>query len=73
MKFGLHNINHAIPSSCNHQTDVQTEACIKFVKGTMKKCFESDTDVNLAVLQVRSIPMWLGLPKPATILFNMVI
>ena len=32
------------------------EACIKFLKETVKKCSETNTDINLALLQIRQTP-----------------
>ena len=36
----------------------------------MKKCFDTNVDVNLVLLQVRSTPVCPCLPIPATIIFN---
>ena len=40
------NICHAALSSYNHQSIGQVEACIKFVKRTKKKCYETKADVD---------------------------
>ena len=37
---------------------------------TLRKCFETNTDVNLALSKIRSVPAGLGLPSPTVILFN---
>ena len=49
------NTEQAVSSYNHHQTNGQVEAYIKFVKWTMKKCFDTSTDVNLAPLQTRSM------------------
>ena len=66
------NIEQAISSSYHHQSNGQVEACIKFVKCTLKKCFESRSDPQIALLQIRirMTPLGQGLPSPATMLFN---
>ena len=48
----------------------QTVASIKVVRRTMKICCETDKDINLALLQIRSTPKRTGLPSPAALLFN---
>ena len=63
-------IHHAVSLSYNNQIKGQVEAYINFVKCTMKKCFYTNQDVNLALLQMRSTPVRNGLPSPATVLFN---
>ena len=57
-------------SSYHHQSNGQVEACIKFVKCTVKKCFDSRDDPNIAVVQKYMTPLQQGLPSPATMLFN---
>ena len=57
------NIEQAISSSFHHQSNGQGKAYIKFVKYTMHKCCDTNADVNLAVLQIRSTPVALGLPS----------
>ena len=52
-------------SSYNDQSNGRAEACIKFVKRTMKKSFDTNADINLALLQIRSIPI-----GPATTVIN---
>ena len=61
-------IHHAVSSQYNHQNSGQVEACITFVKCTMKKC--CNKDVSLALLQIRSALIENGLQCPAKILFN---
>ena len=38
--------------SYNHQSNGEAEVCIKFVKRNIK-CFETNTDIYLALLQIR--------------------
>ena len=64
------SIDQAIKSSYHHQSNGQVEACIKFVKCTIKKCLDSNNGVNLALLQIRSLSIGTGLPSPAMLLFN---
>ena len=59
------NIEQPVSSSYHHQSNGQVEACIKFVKHTMKKSFDSRTDTHIALLQ--------GLPSSATMLFRCLI
>ena len=54
----------------HHQSNWQGEACIKIVKCTIKKCLDNNDDVNLALLQIRPIPIWAELPSSDTFLFN---
>ena len=46
------------------------EACIEFVKCTIKKGRLTQTKVHFALLQVRSTLVSFGLPNPAMMLFN---
>ena len=46
------NIQQAFSSSYHHQSNGQEEACIKFVKCTLKKCFDSKGDPHIALLQI---------------------
>ena len=62
------DIEQAVSSSYHHQSNRQVEACIKFIKCTMKKC--SDGDIHMAMLQIRTTPMGQGLPSPATLLYD---
>ena len=36
----------------------------------MKKCFNSGSDIHIALLQIRSTLLGQGLPSPVTLLFN---
>ena len=67
------NIELAFSSSYHHQSSGQVEACIKFVKHELKKCFDSKSDPHIALLQICMIPLGQGLPSPATMLFNCLI
>ena len=42
----------------------------KFIKHTLKKCFDTKGDPHIALLQIQIIPMGPGLPSPVTTLFN---
>ena len=42
------------------------KACIKFIKQILKKYSETNSDMYLALLQMRSTPARPGLPSPAT-------
>ena len=57
-------------SSYHHQSNGQVEACIKFIKCTIKKCSDSSGDIHMALLQVRITPLGQGLPSLETLLFN---
>ena len=63
------NIEQAIFSLYHHQSNGQVEACIKFIKCTKKRCYDSEDDMHI-VLQIRTIPQGQGLPSPAMLLFN---
>ena len=64
------NIEQAFSSSCHHQSNGHVEACIKFIKHTLKKYFDSRVDPYIALLQICMIPLGQGLPGPATMLFH---
>ena len=64
------NIKQAKSSSCHHQSNGHVEACIKFIKHTMKKCIETTEDIHVALLQTGSTPLEPGLPNEATLLFS---
>ena len=64
------NIEQAVSSFYHHQSNGQVEACIKFIKCTMKRFFNSGGDIYIAMLQIRTTPLVQGLPSPATLLFN---
>ena len=48
------NIEQATSSSYHHQSNGQIEGCIKVIKFTMKKCIETNEDIQIAFLQIRS-------------------
>ena len=64
------NIEHPFSSSYHHKSNRQVEACIKFVKCTLKKYFDSRCDPHIALLQKGMTPLGQRLPSPATMLFN---
>ena len=64
------NIKQAVLSLYHHQSNRLVEACIKFIKHTMKKCSDSSGDIHMALLQIRTTPLGQGLPSPVTLLFN---
>ena len=39
-----------------HESNGQLEACIELSKCTMKECCDTNADVHLELLQVRSLP-----------------
>ena len=51
------NIEHAASLSYHHQSNGQMETCIKLVKYTVKKCHDTKSDIHLALLQVRAMPL----------------
>ena len=46
----LVNIEQATSSVYHHQSNSQVEACIKFIKCMFKKCANSGSDINMALL-----------------------
>ena len=64
------NIEKAVSSSYHKQSNGQVEACIKVSTFTMKKCFVSEGDLHIAMLQLRTAPLGQGLQSPATLLFT---
>ena len=64
------NIEQAVSSVYHHQSNGQVEACIKFIKCTFKKCADLGRDINMALLQIHTMPLGQGLPSPATLMFN---
>ena len=67
------NIEQAFSSSYKHQSNGQVEACIKFVKHTLKKCFDSRSEPHIALLQIQTTPLGQGFPSPAKMMFNWLI
>ena len=49
------NIQKGTAFSYHNHSSGQVEACIMFVKCTIKKCLDNNNDVNLALLQIRSM------------------
>ena len=64
------NVEQAVSQAYHHQSNGQVKACIKFIKCTFKKCADSGEDINMALLQIHTTPLYQGLPSPATIMFN---
>ena len=64
------NVEQAVLLVYHHQSNGQVEACIKFVKFTLKKCADSGGDINMALLQICTTPLGQGLLIPATLMFN---
>ena len=46
------NIEQAFSSPYHHHSNGQMEVCIKFLKHTLKKCFDSRSDLHIALLQI---------------------
>ena len=44
------NIEQAVSSLYHHQGNGQVEACIKFIKCTIKKCTDSSDGIHMAML-----------------------
>ena len=57
------DINHAVLSLYIYHTKGKREARIKFIKGKIKKCFQTNADTYMAMID----PIW---PRPETLLFN---
>ena len=64
------SIEQTFFSSYHHQSNGQVEACIKFVKSTLKKCFDSNGDPHIILLQICMSPVVPGFPRPANVLFK---
>ena len=64
------DIWHAVWSSYNYHSNGLAEAWSKFMQKTMKKCYETNADKYMSLLQIRSTPISPGLPSPAMFLFN---
>ena len=58
------NIEQAISSSCHHKCNGHIEVCIKFIRRIQMKCFDTNADTYLVLLQVRSTQHRLGYPVP---------
>ena len=59
-----YSIERGMSLSCSNQSNDKTENCIKFIKETKKKCFDTNANVPLALLQIRLTPLRLRLPSP---------
>ena len=64
------NIEQAALLSYHHQCIGQVEACIRFTNWMLKKWFDTNADVNLALLQVRSTSLGPELSSPLNLLFS---
>ena len=64
------NIEQAVSSVYHHQSNRQVEACIKFIKCTLKKCADCGGDIHMALLHICTTPLGQGLPSPAALPFN---
>ena len=64
------NVEQEVSSAYHHQSNGQVKVCIKFVKCTFKKCTDSGSDINMALLQIHTTLLGQGLPSPATLMFN---
>ena len=49
------NIQQAVSSSYCHQSNRQVDTYIKFIKLTLMKCFQTNADINLGLLQIRTV------------------
>ena len=58
------NIVHAAASLDHHQTNGHMEVCIKYIKPSLKKFNNTNSDKNIALLWKRSISLGPGLPSP---------
>ena len=64
------NIQKSLTSSYHHKSSGQVEVCIKFVKCTIRKFINTNQDINLALLQICSTPVSVGLSSLVAMLFN---
>ena len=67
------NIEQDFLSSYHHQSNGQVEASIKFIKCTLKKCFDSRSNPHIALLQICITPLGQGFCSPTIMLFNWLI
>ena len=63
------NIQQTMTSSYFHQSNGQVEACIKFVTCTVKYALTLLRDIHLALLQICSTTIGVGVLRPAVMLF----
>ena len=64
------SVEQAVSSAYHHQSNEQGEACIKFINHTFKKCTNLGRDINMALLQIHTMPLGQGLLSLATLMFN---
>ena len=64
------NVEQAVSLAYHHQSNGCVEACIKFIKCTFKKCANLGRDINIALLQICTMPLGPGFLSPATLMFN---
>ena len=64
------NIEQAVSLAYHHQSNGQVEACIKFIKCTFEICTDWGRDINMALLQICTMPLGQGLLNPATLMLN---
>ena len=67
------SIQYAIQPSYNHQSNGGEETCTKFVKRTMQKCYKTNADVFMSLLQVKSTLRIPGLTSLAMPHFNQLV
>ena len=58
------NMEQAVSLAYHHQNNGQVKACIKFIKHGFKKCAGAGRDINMALLQICTMP------SLATLMFN---
>ena len=65
------NTEYAVSSSYHHQSNALEEVYIKFIEQRLKKCFNTNTNTNLTLLQIitlcfvipgRGSAFWLAMP-----------
>ena len=59
------NTDQIMTSLYHHQSNGQVEACIKFVKYTIKKCRQTNNHVQFDLLHIQLTLVGAGLPSPA--------
>ena len=65
-----YEIYHDTSSPRYPQSNGFVERQIQFVKNTIIKCSRDNSDINIALLQLRNTPISSELPSPAYLLFN---
>ena len=63
------DIEQAVSSSYHHLSNGQVEIYIKLIKNVIK-CVDTNSDIYIALLQIRATPLGAGLPSTATLLFK---